>query len=192
MDGVGAGFVCAVAVVFCMVVPSCLATVYTVGDTSGWSLGVDYTTWAGSNTVAVGDSIVFNYGSSHSVDEVSASDYKTCTTGNAISSDNTGATTITLKTAGTHYFICGVASHCGSGMKLAVTVGSGSGTGTGTETGSTTPPSSSSSPGGTSTSITPTTKTPAVNTPESSMGAVVSPFVGLLITWVASVVLIFS
>ncbi|KAK4859351.1 hypothetical protein QYF36_004115 [Acer negundo] len=188
MAGVGAGFVCVVAVVFCMVVPSCLATVYTVGDTSGWTLGVDYTTWAGSNTIAVGDSIVFNYGSSHSVDEVSASDYKSCTTGNAISSDNTGATTIILKTAGTHYFICGVASHCSSGMKLAVTVGSGSGSGSG----STTPPSSSSPTDGTSTVTSPTTKSPAINTHESSLGAVVSPFVGLVITWVASFVLIFS
>ncbi|TXG52737.1 hypothetical protein EZV62_021906 [Acer yangbiense] len=188
MAGVGGRFVCVVAVVFCMLVPSCLATVYTVGDTSGWTLGVDYTTWAGSNTVAVGDSIVFNYGSSHSVDEVSASDYKSCTTGNAISTDNSGATTITLKTAGTHYFICGVASHCSTGMKLAVTVGSGSGSGTG----STTPPSSSSPTGGTSTSTSTTTKSPAVNTSESSLGVVGSPFVGLVITWVASFVLIFS
>jgi hypothetical protein len=56
------------------------------------------------------------------VDEVRASDYSTCTTGNAITSDSSGATTIALKTAGTHYFICGVPGHCGSGMKVAVTV----------------------------------------------------------------------
>ncbi|KAL5777278.1 hypothetical protein ACOSP7_010205 [Xanthoceras sorbifolium] len=178
MAGLGAGFVC-VVLVFCMAAPS-LATVYTVGDTSGWTLGTDYTTWTGSKTFAVGDSLVFNYGSSHTVDEVSASDYKTCTVGNAITSDNSGATTITLKTAGTHYFICGVVGHCGSGMKLAVTVGSGSSS----------PGTSTSSPtsGGNTTTKTP----PSFNTPESSLGSVVSPFVALVMTWVALFVLILS
>lgn len=66
---------------------------------------------------------VFNYASSaHTVEEVRKSDYDACTTGNSITADSSGATTITLKTAGTHYFICGMAGHCGSGMKLAVTV----------------------------------------------------------------------
>lgn len=64
---------------------------------------------------------VFNYGGGHTVDEVSASDYNSCTAGNSISSDSTGATTITLKKSGIHYFICGAMGHCGNGMKLAVT-----------------------------------------------------------------------
>ncbi|GKV40169.1 hypothetical protein SLEP1_g47837 [Rubroshorea leprosula] len=67
--------------------------------------------------------ILFNYGGgAHTVDEVNASDYNTCTVGNYISTDQSGATTIALKTAGTHYFICSVTGHCGSGMKLAVDV----------------------------------------------------------------------
>ncbi|KAF2299729.1 hypothetical protein GH714_002893 [Hevea brasiliensis] len=115
------GVVCAIFVLISMVVPS-LATVYTVGDSTGWTMGTDYSTWTSGKTFTVGDSLVFNYGGGHTVDEVSASDYNTCTVGNAITSDNSGATTIALKTAGTHYYICGVIGHCGSGMKIAVTV----------------------------------------------------------------------
>lgn len=34
-----------------------LATVYTVGDTSGWAIGADYGTWTSDKTFAVGDSL---------------------------------------------------------------------------------------------------------------------------------------
>uniref|UniRef100_A0A803LUT3 Phytocyanin domain-containing protein n=1 Tax=Chenopodium quinoa TaxID=63459 RepID=A0A803LUT3_CHEQI len=43
-------------VVLCLAVRS-LATVYTVGDSSGWTIGVDYGTWAASKTFVVGDSL---------------------------------------------------------------------------------------------------------------------------------------
>lgn len=33
----------------------CLGTSYTVGDSSGWALGVDYSTWTSDKTVNVGD-----------------------------------------------------------------------------------------------------------------------------------------
>ncbi|XP_021743596.1 blue copper protein-like [Chenopodium quinoa] len=108
-------------VVLCLAVRS-LATVYTVGDSSGWTIGVDYGTWAASKTFVVGDSLVFNYGSGHTVDEVKQSDYKTCTIGNSISTDNKGTTSILLQTPGTHFFICAILGHCGSGMKLSVNV----------------------------------------------------------------------
>ena len=65
----------------------------------------------------------FKYaGGAHTVDEVSAADYASCSSSNALSSDSAGSTTVTLKTAGKHYFICGVAGHCSSGMKLVVDV----------------------------------------------------------------------
>ncbi|GAV83250.1 Cu_bind_like domain-containing protein [Cephalotus follicularis] len=170
MSGFGAGFIC-VTLILCMVVPG-LATVYTVGDSSGWTLGADYTTWASDKTFEVGDSLVFNYDSSHTVDEVSASDYKACTSANAITTDTSGKTTIDLKTAGTHYFICGVMSHCAGGMKLAVTVG----------TGSTTNPSK------TPTTTTPSSQTPKVGTTPTvtrSDSITLSPLVALVITFVA-------
>lgn len=34
-----------------------LATVYTVGDASGWTIGVDYGTWSASKTFVVGDTL---------------------------------------------------------------------------------------------------------------------------------------
>ncbi|XP_057794153.1 blue copper protein-like [Salvia miltiorrhiza] len=103
------------------------AAVYTVGDSSGWSIGADYATWTTDKTFSVGDTLAFNYPPGHTVDEVSASDYKTCTIGNAIASDSSGATSVSLKTAGPHYYICGVPGHCGGGMKLAITVAAGAG-----------------------------------------------------------------
>lgn len=134
--------------------------------------------------------IVFNYGSGHTVDEVSGSDYNSCTVGNAITSDSSGATTITLKTAGTHYFICGVPGHCGSGMKLAVTVGSGSPTASPSGSGSSSTGGSggSSLPSGRNTT---TTKT-SPYTPDLSSGANLSPFVALGITCVAFFMLVLS
>ncbi|CAL5037545.1 unnamed protein product [Urochloa decumbens] len=99
------------------------ATKYTVGDTSGWTTSGDYATWAGGKKFKVGDTLVFTYaGGAHTVDEVSAADYAACSSSNALSSDSAGSTTVTLKTAGKHYFICGVAGHCSSGMKLVVDV----------------------------------------------------------------------
>ncbi|XP_020672587.1 blue copper protein [Dendrobium catenatum] len=116
------------------------ATVYNVGDTSGWDTGVDYSSWASGKTFAAGDSLVFAYGSgAHTVNEVSANDYQSCSTSNYLSTDSSGSTTITLKTAGTHYFVCGVPGHCIGGMKLAVTVG-----GTSSSTGSSATPSTPS------------------------------------------------
>uniref|UniRef100_A0A7C8Z7L0 Phytocyanin domain-containing protein n=1 Tax=Opuntia streptacantha TaxID=393608 RepID=A0A7C8Z7L0_OPUST len=107
--------------VVCLAVP-CLATVYTVGDSAGWTLGADYNSWSSSKTFVVGDSLVFNYGSGHTVDEVSQGDYSTCTDSNPLSTDNKGSTTILLQAPGPRYFICGIIGHCSSGMKLSVNV----------------------------------------------------------------------
>ncbi|KAK8647187.1 hypothetical protein V6N13_120937 [Hibiscus sabdariffa] len=139
MASLSVGVACVLVVLGMKFVPS-LATVYTVGDTSGWTTGVDYSTWTQGKTFRVGDILV---------DEVSSSDYSTCTVGNAIRSDNSGATTVTLKTAGTVYFICGATGHCANGMKLAVKVESGSSATTTTTTTTTTNPNvMSSSPKG--------------------------------------------
>lgn len=126
-----------------------VAAKYTVGDTSGWTTGVDYTTWASDKIVRIGDTLAFNYaGGAHTVDEVSAADYASCSASNALSSDSTGTTSIALKTSGKHYFICGVSGHCSNGMKLVVDVADASPTpspATTPATPSTTPTSPSSS-----------------------------------------------
>nr|XP_043617633.1 blue copper protein-like [Erigeron canadensis] len=159
-------------VALCSGLPS-LAKVYTVGDSAGWSLNVDYTTWTSDKTFKVGDSLVFNYGSSHSVDEVSSDDYGSCSAGNTIASYTSGPTTIPLNTTGTHYFICGVIGHCSGGMKLSVPVTGGGG-------GTTTSPSGT----GGSPPTKPTTPTAPTGT---STGSVVSPMVSIVFGFVSLV-----
>ncbi|KAL5558908.1 hypothetical protein UlMin_035119 [Ulmus minor] len=106
-----------------MVAPMSSATNYTVGDKSGWTRGANHNAWASAKSFLVGDSLVFNYvKGQHTMDEVSASGYKTCTTSKVITSDNFGATPMVLKTAEKHYFICGVICHYVDGMKLSVTL----------------------------------------------------------------------
>ncbi|PKA50033.1 Blue copper protein [Apostasia shenzhenica] len=103
------------------------AKIYTVGDASGWTSGVDYSSWTTGKTFLVGDGIAFNYApGAHTVNEVKAKDYKACSASSYLTTDTSGSTTITFKKAGKHYFICGVSGHCAAGMKLAVTVSSSS------------------------------------------------------------------
>ncbi|KAI4302835.1 hypothetical protein MLD38_038536 [Melastoma candidum] len=149
----------AVAVVLVAVmatlVPEAYCVDHVVGGSSGWAQSVDYTTWANGETFAVGDKLVFTYGGSHSVDQVSQSDYTNCNSGSAIKSYNGGSTTITLSTAGSMYFICPTVGHCDGGMKLAITVGASS----------TTPSTSPSTPG--TSPSTPTTSTSPPPPPKS-------------------------
>lgn len=131
--------------------------------------------------------VVFNYASGHTVAEVSSSDYSTCTVGNSLSSDNSGATTIPLKTAGTRYFVCGAVGHCGSGMKVAVTVAKAS-----TTTPAAGTPSTNTSTTPTITTPTATTTTPTTST-NSSSGTILSPIVAVLaMTWFAFSLLVLS
>ncbi|KAJ6675638.1 BLUE COPPER PROTEIN [Salix viminalis] len=80
------------------------ATTYTVGDTNGWTTSGDYTTWASDKTFTVGDSLLFNYGFTHSVAEVSKGDYDSCSTSNLVKTYTGGSSTITLSAAGPMYF----------------------------------------------------------------------------------------
>ncbi|PIA52012.1 hypothetical protein AQUCO_01000118v1 [Aquilegia coerulea] len=163
----GSRVLCVLVVVLCCAVQG-FAVTYTVGDTNGWVANVDYSTWTSGKSFAVGDTLVFTYGGgAHTVDEVTESDYSSCAIGNSITSDSTGSTSITLKTPGTHYFICGIPGHCSGGMKLAVTVG-------GNET--TTTPASPSTP-------TPRTfgpPSPYSSTPLSSAGTISPSIITIL------------
>ena len=130
----------------------------------------------------------FNYPSGHTVDEVTSSDYSSCTASNAISTDSTGSTTIPLKTAGGHYFICGIAGHCSGGMKLSINVSEAASATPTTPTtpatpgGSTTTPSTSQAPP--TTTITPPSRT--TETLPSSSGTI-SPFAVVFVTGVAMI-----
>ncbi|MCO5610250.1 hypothetical protein L7F22_064486 [Adiantum nelumboides] len=95
---------------------------YTVGDSSGWNTGVDYSSWASQHTFHIGDSLKFTYATGvHTVQQVAAADYKGCNSANAIMSGTSGTTTVKLDKAQTYYFICGAPGHCEGGMQLSVT-----------------------------------------------------------------------
>ncbi|CAK9133574.1 unnamed protein product [Ilex paraguariensis] len=117
--------------------PAVYAVQHTVGGSTGWNTGYNYVTWAAGQSFAVGDTLLFTYGPTHSLDLVGQSDYTNCATGNALSTYSGGSNIITLNTTGTVYFLCPTPGHCGQGMKLAVTVGSGP---------STSPPGTTNSP----------------------------------------------
>ncbi|KAI5080532.1 hypothetical protein GOP47_0003715 [Adiantum capillus-veneris] len=95
---------------------------YNVGGDKGWVVGlVNYTEWAANHTFYTGDSLVFLYEAEvHTVLEVGKSGYEDCSSANAIASYEDGKTSVVLRQAGTHYFICGVAQHCPAGQKLQV------------------------------------------------------------------------
>ncbi|EMS49439.1 Blue copper protein [Triticum urartu] len=83
------------------------AVSYTVGEAKGWVTGVDYSGWTSGKSFAVGDTLVFSYVSKvHTVTEVSQGGYTSCSGSNALAKDDSGATTVTLATPGTHYYIC--------------------------------------------------------------------------------------
>ncbi|KAL0425738.1 UNVERIFIED_CONTAM: hypothetical protein Sradi_1108600 [Sesamum radiatum] len=113
------------------------ATTHTVGGTSGWNTGVDYGNWASGQTFAVGDSLSFTYDGTHAVEEVTQSDYQSCSSSNPVNAFPPSPTTVPLTATGTRYFICPRSNHCSQGMKLAVTVSAG---------GSSPPPSGGASP----------------------------------------------
>jgi len=120
------------------------ATTYTVGDTQGWTVGPNYSTWASGKTFVAGDKLVFNYASqAHTVTEVTKSEYDACS---STANGETGGTTTTTLKAGDQYYICTVGAHCTNGMKLAITAAdSSSGTPPATETPPTTPSTTPSS-----------------------------------------------
>ncbi|KAB1215020.1 Blue copper protein [Morella rubra] len=104
---------------------------------------------------------MFNYGSSHGVDQVSQTDYTNCNAGNAIQSYQGGSTTIKLSNPGPMYFMCPTIGHCAGGMKLAVNVVAAS----------TTPSGTTPSPPSTAPTTTPSTTVPPPPPPPAHSGA---------------------
>ncbi|KAK1259257.1 hypothetical protein QJS04_geneDACA005649 [Acorus gramineus] len=92
-------------------------TTHDVGGSTGWTIPSDsktYTNWVAGFTFPTG---------SHNVMEVSKSDYDSCTTTAPIGgTKTTGPATLSLSTAGMHYYICGFPQHCSAGQKLSINV----------------------------------------------------------------------
>lgn len=91
--------------------------VYTVGDSSGWSFTSG--SWTKGKRFKAGDVLVFNYDSTiHNVVAVNNGGYKGCTTPAGATVYKSGKDRIKLS-KGPNFFICNVAGHCQSGMKIA-------------------------------------------------------------------------
>ncbi|KAK8940620.1 hypothetical protein KSP39_PZI010181 [Platanthera zijinensis] len=162
------------------------ATNYTVGAPAGsWDLKTNYSTWASGITFKTGDNLVFSYSPAlHNVLEVTKANFDSCTTAGPIKTHSSGNDVIPLSSPGNRYFICGVPTHCASGMKLDVDTTAATSSGSPPPSGSPlpfgSPPPSGSPPSG-STPSTPTTPltpegspagiTPSGSTPEGPSAA---------------------
>ncbi|XP_027336795.1 uclacyanin-3-like [Abrus precatorius] len=161
--------------------PTAFGTDFTVGDSGGWTLGTDYSTWAAGKSFKVGDNLVFNYDSNHALDEVNANGYNGCSSSNSIKSYQDGNTKIALSSPGKRYFLCPKPGHCSGGMKLEVNVVAASSTPPTTPSGSppttpstASPPSESGTP---ATSTTPPSPKPnGANTVSSAISLLVGSF----------------
>jgi len=71
---------------------------------------------------------VFNYDSSHEVDEIDESGYTSCSSSNTIKNYKDGNSKIALSTTGKRYFLCPRPGHCAGGMKLQINVEAASST----------------------------------------------------------------
>ncbi|CAK9311030.1 unnamed protein product [Citrullus colocynthis] len=103
--------------------PKVLAITYTVGDTSGWTTGVDFSSWTIGKTFFVGDNLVFKYEKGkHNVLDVDVSSFAQCATPKGRQPMVTGHDVVPLTTPGIKWFICNIADHCNSGQKLVISV----------------------------------------------------------------------
>ncbi|KAK9051966.1 hypothetical protein SSX86_028594 [Deinandra increscens subsp. villosa] len=137
---------------------------HTVGaPNGGWDLTTDLSTWASSQTFTVGDTLVFQFDSTHDVLEVTKANYDSCGLGNPISTTVTSPDRVSLSASGTRYFVCGRGNHCSQGMKVQINVVAA----TGPSPPQTTTPSSPTPPGPTTSSSPP--PPPPVETPSSAI-----------------------
>lgn len=105
----------------------CSGATHTVGGTTGWTIppsssSTFYSDWASKQQLQAGDVLVFNFTAGHTVAPVSKASYDSCNTKNLLSAATTASPFRFNLTAGTHYYICTIPTHCTFGQKLAVTV----------------------------------------------------------------------
>uniref|UniRef100_A0A6N2MI56 Basic blue protein n=1 Tax=Salix viminalis TaxID=40686 RepID=A0A6N2MI56_SALVM len=94
------------------------AATYTVGGSGGWTLNVD--SWPKGKRFKAGDTLVFTYDPTiHNVVAVNRGGYSSCITPAGARVYKSGNDQIKLS-KGQNFFICNVAGHCESGMKIAI------------------------------------------------------------------------
>ncbi|XP_066310771.1 basic blue protein-like [Miscanthus floridulus] len=107
-----------------LLVPATAKKTFTVGDDSGWDVGVDYDTWKSHKKFKVGDTLVFRPNNAGQdvvlVDEQSFDDCVSPDNAQVLSSGN--AVAVKLGQSGQFFFICDAEGACASGMKLAINV----------------------------------------------------------------------
>ncbi|KAL6497791.1 hypothetical protein OROHE_026941 [Orobanche hederae] len=99
--------------------------VYKVGDDAGWTIigNVNYRDWASNKTFQLGDIIIFEYNPQfHNVMQVTHPEYRTCNVSSPVSTLTTGNDTITIRTYGHHFYVCGAPGHCQLGQKVDINV----------------------------------------------------------------------
>ncbi|XP_004287291.1 PREDICTED: stellacyanin-like [Fragaria vesca subsp. vesca] len=120
---------CSLLVVAVALLKGVTADSYTVGEDLGWNIppagSVAYSTWAASKQFQLGDVVVFKWTGPHTVAEVTAADFSSCTKSNPIALYDSSPARITLSSLnGTRYFICTEDNHCSVlGQKVAITMG---------------------------------------------------------------------
>ncbi|XP_022922162.1 cucumber peeling cupredoxin-like [Cucurbita moschata] len=98
-------------------------TNHTVGDQSGWTTGVDYSSWAAGKTFFVGDFLVFRYKKGvHNVLDVDVSTFSKCAKPKDQRPLNTGNDFVPLTLPGFKWFISTIGHDCKSGQKLIISV----------------------------------------------------------------------
>ncbi|KAG2262870.1 hypothetical protein Bca52824_069949 [Brassica carinata] len=105
------------------VITRCNATTYFVGDTSGWDISSDLESWTLGKRFSVGDVLMFQYSSTHSVYEVAKDNFQRCNSTDPIRTFTNGNTTVALSKPGDRFFLCGNRLHCFAGMRLQVNLG---------------------------------------------------------------------
>ncbi|KAH9611717.1 hypothetical protein KSS87_013015 [Heliosperma pusillum] len=102
---------------------ACTATMYIVGDTSGWDISSDLDSWPTGKSFTVGDVLMFQYSAtSNSVCQLTEGEFQKCDTSNALLRSTSGNTTFALNKPGEMYFACCNRLYCLGGMKLHVHV----------------------------------------------------------------------
>ncbi|KAI6697031.1 hypothetical protein NL676_017150 [Syzygium grande] len=122
------------AIVALVALPSvALATQWTVGDSSGWTINYNYTDWAKDKVFPMFSYQVGN----HSVLKISnATDFQACNKPPANEALTSGHDVIPLNTTGVKWYICGIGEHCAKlnqKLKIMVVNGTASDTKSGAE-----------------------------------------------------------
>ncbi|KFK25134.1 hypothetical protein AALP_AA8G070400 [Arabis alpina] len=79
-----------------VVMRKCNATTYFVGDSSGWDISSDLDSWTLGKRFSVGDILMFQYSTTHSVYEVAKDKFQNCNVTDPISTFTNGNTTVAL------------------------------------------------------------------------------------------------